>query len=432
MHLYYCFLEFTLLVIFLSLTLYYRKNIKSIFKIILLSSILLIFMLLTFFLKLSIPIYLGGIKINFHLLILPIIFIWIFYLVNFKFTKTNYIFPLVLSLLLILSEALTFIYFYLVCNISLTDLNDYSQIYYFTDYYCLFFMLAFIILVSFANVGFYFKNRINYFYIFLLSGNLGIIILTLASLIIYFIINYIYSYQHKFISYTLFMFTVIFMTFVCCLLLFILLYKLIKTQKEINELKHKQLNNVYNNIISSSFEDMMKIKHDIANILEVSKNYSSSLSNDLITKFKEMDKVKFCSNEILNQILVIKTKEAKNANIDVDVKINSSINEINLEDIDLVSLITNLFDNSIEASIMSNKKSITLQINIKEDIFFIHIRNFLPNKGMLHSKKYENKKFHGYGKKIISDIIYKYNGQKEEFKNDYEYIVDITIPNKRK
>lgn len=430
MHLFYIFLSFILLIILFSIYIYYKDNIKKLYIKIILFSLFFVFSIVQIILHFSIPIKLGGITFCFHIAIYPIIFIWVCYFIQGKISNNNFIFPLVLSFGFVLCEIITFAFFFIICKIPINELNDYNSIYYFTDYYYLFYMLLIIVFISFTNVCFYYKNKISIFYAFLLSGTLGIIILILSSSIIYFIINYIFSNKYAFISYTFGIFIIIFITIISCFLLFMIIYKLIRSQKEISDLKLQQLNYVYDNILSSSFDEMMKIKHDMANILEVCKSYKMNLSDELINRFKKIDSTKFCSNEILNQILVIKIKEAKDKNITIDFKINSNTDNIILEDIDLVSLITNLFDNSIEASFMSVQKNIAFQINIDDNLFAIHMKNNLPSKHFKHSKTYEEKKYHGYGKRIISDILLKYNGKKEEFKNNFEYVIDINIPNK--
>lgn len=430
MQLFYIFSSLILILILLFLYIYYKDAIKKKSVKILLFSLFPILLILQYVLHFSIPIKLGGTTFHFHLSIYPIIFILISYLIVGKTSNNNFILHLIISFEMPLCEMITFAFFFIVCGIPINELNDYKSIYYFTDYYYLFYMLLIIIFISFTNAFFYYKNKINIFYTFLLAGTLSTIIIILSSILIHFIIHYIFSNKYAFFNYTLGMIFVIFITIISCLLLFIVIYKLIKSHKEINELKLQQLNNVYNNILSSSFEEMMKIKHDIANILEVCKKYNMNISNELINRFGQIDSVKFCSNEILNQILVIKIKEAKDNDIIVEYNINCKTDNILIADIDLISLITNLFDNALEATIMAKEKSFIFQVNIDENLFYIHMKNKIPQKNFEHSIKYKNKKYHGYGKKIISDILLKYKGEKEEFKNNFEYVIDITIPNK--
>lgn len=430
MHLFYVFLSLILIIILFSLFIYYRDIIQKKSKKIILLLLLLILLIAQIAVHFSIPIKIGATTIHIHLSIYPIILIWLCYMIIWKFSNYNFLMPLVLSFEIILCEIIAFSFFYIIFKIPLNELNDYKSIYYFTDYYYLFYMLLIIVFISFTNACFHYKSKINLFYYFLLSGSISTIILTLSSVLIYFIIYYIFSNKFAFISYTFGMIFVIFITIISCLLLFTIIYKLIKTNKEINELKLQNLNHVYNNIISTSFEDMIKIKHDLANILEVCKNYNMNLSNELINRFKQINSTKFCSNEILNQILVIKLKEAKENNINVEYSINCKTKNIILDDIDLVSLISNLFDNALEASIMALEKNIVLEINIDDNLFHIHIKNKLPSKQSEHSQKYKNKKYHGYGKKIIADILLKYNGIKDEFKNNTDYVIDIVITNK--
>ena len=91
---------------------------------------------------------------------------------------------------------------------------------------------------------------------------------------------------------------------------------------------------------------------------------------------------------------------------------------------DLISLITNLFDNAIEAASKTLKKEIYLTINQTDSALEISFLNTY-DKDIIITK--ENPQYHQYGQKIISNIVKKYKGQLIVQPNDIEYKVFIIL-----
>lgn len=397
-------------------------------KLITLSIICSVIALLQIFLPFGISFKIGGINLNIHLFIYPIIFIWASYFIANGLNVNKILYPIILTLVILISEIISFSFFFIVCKISINELNDFSSIYYFTDYYVLLFALLTVVFASFTNTCFLYQKQINNFYVFLLIGGIGLIILILSCVIIYFIIHYLFLNQHSFISYTLGFIVIIMITIICCIFLLKVSSRLVNSQKEIDELRQKQLSSVYNSIVGDAYEEMMKIRHDMGNILEISKNYNHEISNKLIDRVKSIDTTSICPHVLLNQILVIKLKEASKHNVKIDLVAEYPKEESTFEDTDLISLITNLFDNSLEATIMCENKYMIFHIKVTDVHICIHIKNNIPLDNASHSSTYIKKKHHGYGKKIINEIISKYHGHQEEYKSGNKYIIDISIP----
>lgn len=90
----------------------------------------------------------------------------------------------------------------------------------------------------------------------------------------------------------------------------------------------------------------------------------------LIEVGKELDDIKstkYCENELLNIILSVEIEETKKYNINIELKIDYFV-ELNMEDIDVCNIFTNLLDNSIEASKKNENKNIKLYICEKMDM----------------------------------------------------------------
>ncbi len=173
-------------------------------------------------------------------------------------------------------------------------------------------------------------------------------------------------------------------------------------------------------LIKRNNEEISIIKHDIYNQLQIAyvafKQNNINAIKMLIEVEKELDDIKstkYCENELLNIILSVKIEEAKKYDINIELKIDYFI-ELNMEDIDVCNIFTNLLDNSIEAAKKSENKNIKLYICEKNGYVIIKNENFCKCYKKNEAGKFEttkkDKKSHGYGIKIIEKTLEKYNG----------------------
>lgn len=154
------------------------------------------------------------------------------------------------------------------------------------------------------------------------------------------------------------------------------LYKNIKRDKKLKQKEQelifsenkKEFLDKYYELIKRNNEEISIIKHDIYNQLQIAyvafKQNNINAIKMLIEVEKELDDIKstkYCENELLNIILSIKTEEAKKYDIKIELKIDYFI-EINMEDIDVCNIFTNLLDNSIEAAKKNENKNVKLYI----------------------------------------------------------------------
>lgn len=106
-------------------------------------------------------------------------------------------------------------------------------------------------------------------------------------------------------------------------------------------------------------------------------------------------------------MLRIQKPVKKNISLFADV----NIDKITVKDADLCSILSNLIDNAIEAvDKIENDKTVKLNINQKGNMLFIAMENpsvYNPLENNFNSQKKGN---HGWGTKIINDIVNKYNG----------------------
>ena len=191
-------------------------------------------------------------------------------------------------------------------------------------------------------------------------------------------------------------------------------------------------------IDSKNREELMKIRHDLRNQLsytqvllnegkyEEANNYIQSLINQ-----KEEYLYSFsCSNLVISGIVNLELTKAKIANKKIKFKVVVPPH-LPFEDSDLLSLITNIVDNSIENfKPVDNKDVINVSIVTQQDYLRITAFNSVDpsstkQKPSLRTTK--KNRGHGYGTKIIKNIAKKYEGYATFTYEENKFVCDCLI-----
>jgi len=106
--------------------------------------------------------------------------------------------------------------------------------------------------------------------------------------------------------------------------------------------------------------------------------------------------------------------------------------EIKIPDKDISILFINLLKNAFEAtSICLEDKCIEVRINVTDNSFYLMIKNSYTGERLVENENFrttkENPKNHGYGLKIVQDVVKKYDGQIHFSDNVNEFIIEITF-----
>ena len=184
----------------------------------------------------------------------------------------------------------------------------------------------------------------------------------------------------------------------------IISYKIIINDKyNILELK------IYNENLKSSSEAYSKtidecreLKHNLKNDLIgiksfIPKEYHNEI-NELILKYnKRYEWISKIDNipEGIQGVIYLKSKEAKKKHIKMYIDVKENIRNINKDYFELSSILGILLDNSIENSISSKAKVISVYINSSKNNLNIEIINTFSNKidlDKLGNKDYSTKK----------------------------------------
>ena len=185
-------------------------------------------------------------------------------------------------------------------------------------------------------------------------------------------------------------------------------------------------------------EELMKIRHDLQNQL----SYMSVLLNEgkyeeakqyiqSLTEQKEEYLYSFsCSNLVVSGIVNLELTKAKIAKKKVRFKVVVPP-KLPFEDSDLLSLITNVVDNSLENFVPVNEKDfISVSIVTQQDYLRIVClnsvdQNSIGDKPNLKTTKRD--RGHGYGTKIIKNIVKKYQGYVTFTYEEGKFVCDCMI-----
>jgi sensor histidine kinase regulating citrate/malate metabolism len=215
-----------------------------------------------------------------------------------------------------------------------------------------------------------------------------------------------------------------------------------KRDKELVELKaiqqKQELDNTYFELLSHQNEELQVFVHDtknhlnnICNLLgssELVKDYISNIVDDI----DSVNRIGKTTNKLLD-LIIDKYNYICEKN---GVTFLTNIHKANLDFIsnnDFTSLFNNLLDNAVEAAKVSDKKRISLNINIIGNMLHIEVTNSCDkppvsyNKILISTK--DNKQFHGYGFKSITRTVKKYKGDIEWDYDDkqQEFLVSILL-----
>ena len=215
----------------------------------------------------------------------------------------------------------------------------------------------------------------------------------------------------------------------------------IKTQLQLSKLRADMYEN---NIINSNkqIEEISKVKHDINNqlacidelIVNNNSNEAHKICEELMEKMRTIYTPINTENPILNAVLNVELEKAKNNNIDFKIDINDDLFEFK-NNTDLISLIGNLCDNSIEylSKCSEQTRKMDLSINKHNHYKIISCKNRIVSSVLQNNPNLDTDKIdktnHGKGLSIVKDIAKKYNGNIEYQENEGYLIITVVLDN---
>lgn len=192
-----------------------------------------------------------------------------------------------------------------------------------------------------------------------------------------------------------------------------------------NQLLKQQCEIQYNNFMVKEQHDtnICKLYHDIGNhlatikvLLEGDNEAARQYADSLLTKYSSIKRKYFSDNKIINAVLISKIDFMEENSITYNIEI--CVPEVlNIKDIDVMSVFSNLLDNAIENCIKDDvvKRYIHIKVATIKNYLTFHITNSKSVKEIQEKGNYttwkKDKNLHGYGLKIIQEIKERYEGE---------------------
>ena len=231
-----------------------------------------------------------------------------------------------------------------------------------------------------------------------------------------------------------FMLNLICIATIIILINFMIYYFMLKINKANKDhLEYKLIKMQYDNIKENAentkvlYENISAVRHDMRNQLlaiqtlaqnEQNKeivDYINTITDDI---FSVSQKIVFTDNEIFNAIINSRLENCRKHKITVSINIEDDIVK-NIQTDVITIVISNVFDNAIEAAQMCENKFIIFNVRAQGKYISIYTENTYDPKYSninLESSK-SNKAEHGFGTKNISKTVEKYNGMFKTFVN---------------
>lgn len=223
------------------------------------------------------------------------------------------------------------------------------------------------------------------------------------------------------------------------IVIFLMMRKLSQTEKAKEELRFReyknQMNFDYYKSVEKNAEEMRKLRHDMANILQVAgrliegsekdKETSEQLLSQIRREFSEIHLEKYTENSLVNAIVSNKAAVCRENGItcSFDIRIPE---KLEVDEIDICKAYVNIIDNAINAVMLleSEKKNIELKSFIENGSLCICSKNLYSEDS---AKEKKNSADHGFGQKILADIADKYNGRFLTEQTEEQYTAMLLI-----
>ena len=160
-------------------------------------------------------------------------------------------------------------------------------------------------------------------------------------------------------------------------------------------------------------DELSKLRHDIANHLEVVDELKKEYINELISK---VDNVlgKETGVRVIDCLMRIKKEESAEAEIDFSCEL-IELEGMKASEYDMVSLLANLLDNAIEScQAVDGNRKITFEMERKQDYLLVKMENTKSKSETPIKNNFKSFKdvggTHGIGTRIIKEMVNKYDG----------------------
>lgn len=365
-----------------------------------------------------------------YITFLTVLLLWV---INLVITKKDYISCFIVSTIFVIFQAV--IEMIIICTVSVIT-NDPNYIFNIITTYeiariVLIFVVKTIIIVLYLLI----KNILLKINIAVLKKPSFIAVTVIGLIITLKMMSIIISNEMTELKIGV---SILFIAFIITMTLIVYLFdKLLKEQIEAEE---QNFLIIKNDLLESNLKNINKLYEENSKTFHEFKHHINALA--VMLKNNQFEKMKkyfaeinitnnhnaefLTGNEILDIVLNVENTELKNKGIKFNV-IADIPKKLGISDSDLCSILLNIIDNAIEACEKENDKSISLTIKSKGNMLIISSSNYCsinPINNKFVTSKTGN---HGWGIKVIKDIVEKYEGTLEHNFDNNMYTIDIFL-----
>lgn len=214
------------------------------------------------------------------------------------------------------------------------------------------------------------------------------------------------------------------------------------TNLELMALQHKQtLDKELLSFSEESYTEMHQIRHEIRNHLNYIKLMAESGEYQKLKEYVDMvcgeteDVFRFveCGNHVINAVMNHIIRQGDSMGVKVEYQIVAPT-EIPFKETEFCSLLSNLLENALEASQQAGVADPVVIVRIwpQHDYLFIHVENpvndsISPQRRLSLRTTKEDQKTHGYGTKIVRDLVKKYQGSVKFDMKGNRFTADVML-----
>lgn len=230
--------------------------------------------------------------------------------------------------------------------------------------------------------------------------------------------------------------------------LVVLTYAIRRFSETISEAEEMRLLAIKDDIEKKHYQNMEEqheeydvIIHDLKHVIRTMAILSSGDNSAEVVKLVEkidlsigkISDKEYCSNKILNALLLERVGFAEEKGVELDLNIVEPLQLSRIEDLDLITMMGNLLDNAIIAeSKVKNPKDVFCRVALSKDFehILIQVENSYEGKAFKAKLKPEGSlgAKHGIGLRSIEEIVRKYGGIMDSSIDNGRYWIKIVIP----
>lgn len=205
-----------------------------------------------------------------------------------------------------------------------------------------------------------------------------------------------------------------------------------------NELLEDQLSDqqTYYRELSSSFEEIRRMRHDIANhlytmkalISEGNTKEAEEYASEVMKEDQAVLRFPECENTVIASYLSRKADEYRNKQIsfDTDIVLPSDLEIVNS---DLICVFGNILDNAEEACRNTKDPKIVLKTQYRSLYLTVYSENSRDENDRKRSRRIPELE-RGVGTRIIQSVTEKYDGEYSVTEKNNSYSIEVILKNK--